>query len=202
MISSDCPATYASRLRKSLTTLPAAAPAGDATAATTSSAGTVSPDQIKCPLRLTAPQAPADVLRSVGKSGAFLAVFVRVFRPGFERLCDMLEAHRQMELVQHIESWTNARRFSQRPRPLGPIAEDRQLGARRCAKAMQHATQLPSVPIDLGWHTAEDDLLAIIIAGLRNEHLEGPHLIAVRQRSRSASRHPYRRRPARGSFAR
>ena len=44
---------------------------------------------------------------------------------------------------------------------------------------MQHAAQLLGLPIGLGWHAAEDDLLAIIIAGLRNEHLEGPHLIAA-----------------------
>jgi hypothetical protein len=44
---------------------------------------------------------------------------------------------------------------------------------------MQHAAQLLGLPIGLGWHTAEDDLLAIIIAGLRNEHLEGPYLIAA-----------------------
>jgi hypothetical protein len=43
MISSACPATYVSRPRKSLTTLPAVARAGDATAPTASSAATVSP---------------------------------------------------------------------------------------------------------------------------------------------------------------
>ena len=81
--------------------------------------------------------------------------------------------------VKHMEGWTNARCFSQRPRPVRAIAEDRQLGARCYAKAMQHAAELLSLPIGLGWHTAEDDLLAIIIAGLRNDHLEGPHLIAA-----------------------
>src|SRR5580704_18823201 len=91
----------------------------------------------------------------------------------------MLDAHRQVEPVKHMESWTNACRLSQRPRPAGAIAEDGRLRARCCAKAMQHAAQLLGLPIGLGWHTAEDDLLAIIIAGLRDEHLEGPYLIAA-----------------------
>lgn len=121
-------------------------------------------DQIECPLLLTVPWVPADVLHSIGEARAFLAVFVPVVWPGFDYLCDMLDGHRQVESVHHMESWTNTRRFSQRPRPLGAIAEDRQLGARCCATAMQHATRLVRRHLGLGWHTAEDDLLAVIIA--------------------------------------
>src|ERR1700724_3166451 len=73
----------------------------------------------------------------------------------------------------------NARPLSQRPRPVGAIAEDGELRARCCAKAMQHAAQLLGLPIGLDRHAAEDDLLTIIVAGLRNEHLEGPYLIAA-----------------------
>ena len=62
---------------------------------------------------------------------------------------------------------------------VGAIAEDGQLRARCCAKATQHAAQLPSLSIGLDWYIAEDHLLAIIIAGLRNEHLEAPYLIAA-----------------------
>src|SRR4051794_21739503 len=90
---------------------------------------------------------------------------------------DMLDAHRQVEPVQHMAGRTNARRLSQRPRPVSAIAEDGELSARCCTKSMQHAAQLLGLPIGLDRHTAEDDLLTIIIAGLRNEHLEGPYLI-------------------------
>ncbi len=44
---------------------------------------------------------------------------------------------------------------------------------------MQYAAQLLGLPIGLDGHTAEDDLLTIIVAGLRHEHLEGPYLIAA-----------------------
>ena len=54
-----------------------------------------------------------------------------------------------------------------------------ELRARRRAKAVQHASQLLGLPIGLDRNTAEDDLLAIIFAGLRNEHLEGSDLIAA-----------------------
>jgi hypothetical protein len=119
------------------------------------------------------------MLHSIGEAGTFLADVIAVARPAFDCLGDMLDAHRQVELVKHMERWTNARRLSQRPRPVGAIAEDGEPCARCCAKAMQHAAQLLGLPIGLGRHTAEDDLLAIIIAGLRNEYLEGPYLIAA-----------------------
>jgi hypothetical protein len=51
-------------------------------------------DQIKCPLHLAVPQAPANVLHSIGETGAFLAIFVRDVRPAFDGLGDMLDAHR------------------------------------------------------------------------------------------------------------
>ncbi len=44
---------------------------------------------------------------------------------------------------------------------------------------MQYATQLLRLPVGLDRHAAEDDLLAIVVAGLRDEHLEGPHLVAA-----------------------
>jgi hypothetical protein len=62
-----------------------------------SSAATVSPIQIECSLHLAVPQAPADVLHSIGEAGAFLAVFVCDVRPAFDCLGDMLDAHRQVE---------------------------------------------------------------------------------------------------------
>jgi hypothetical protein len=44
---------------------------------------------------------------------------------------------------------------------------------------MQRAAQLLGLSISLHRHAAEDDLLAIIVAGLRNQHLNGPYLIAA-----------------------
>lgn len=48
---------------------------------------------------------------------------------------------------------------------------------------MQRAAQLLGLSISLDRHAAEDDLLAIIVAGLRNEHLKGPYLIAAHPRT-------------------
>jgi hypothetical protein len=119
---------------------------GDAPKAMASSAATVSPighsitDQIKCPLYLAAPQALADALHSIGETGPLLTVCVRDLRPTFDRLSDMLDAHRRVEPVKHMTGRTNARRLSQRPRPwpVRAIA----VRARRCARAMQHAARL------------------------------------------------------------
>ena len=61
----------------------------------------------------------------------------------------------------------------------GPIAQDGDLSVWRRAEPMQQAAQLLGLPIGLDRHAAEGDLLAIVVAGLRHEHLEGPHLIAA-----------------------
>jgi hypothetical protein len=68
-------------------------------------------DQIKCTPHLAVPQAPTDVLHSIGEAGAFLAVVVPVARPAFDCLGDMLDAHREMEPVEHVTGWADARRL-------------------------------------------------------------------------------------------
>jgi hypothetical protein len=44
---------------------------------------------------------------------------------------------------------------------------------------MQHAAQLLPLPIRLGGHAGEHDLLSVIVAHLREEDLERTHLIAA-----------------------
>jgi hypothetical protein len=61
-------------------------------------------DEIKRPLTLAVPQAPANVFHGIGEAGAFLAVVVPVVRVAFGCLGDMLDAHRQVEqdLVERV----------------------------------------------------------------------------------------------------
>ena len=97
MISAACPATYVSRPRKSVPTLPAVARAADAHGGGGIERCHGIADQIKCPLHLAVPQAPTDVLHSIGEEGAVLPVSVRNVGPAFDCLRDMLDAHRKME---------------------------------------------------------------------------------------------------------
>lgn len=85
----------------------------------------------------------------------------------------MLNAHCEMEPVEHMTGRTEARRLAKRPRTVGPIAQDRDLGTWRRAKTMQHSAQLLGLPIGLDWHAAEGDLLAVVVTDLRHENLEG-----------------------------
>jgi hypothetical protein len=136
-------------------------------------------DEIERSPHLAVPQAPADVVHCVGEAGAVLSVFIGDVRPVFERLRDVLDAHGEMKPVKHMTGRTDARRLAKRPRPVCPIAQDGDRGAWRPAKTMQNAAQLLSLSIGLDRYAAEDDLLAIVVADLRHEHLESPHLIAA-----------------------
>jgi len=51
----------------------------------------------------------------------------------------------------------------------------------RCAapRRCSHGAQLLLPPISLGRHAAEHDRLAVVVAGLRDEDLEGAHLVAA-----------------------
>jgi polar amino acid transport system substrate-binding protein len=74
---------------------------------------------------------------------------------------------------------TDARCLAQRPRPIGSIAQDGDLRARGRTKAGQHATQLRRLPVSLTRYAAEGNRLALIVAGLGDEDLQGPHLEAA-----------------------
>jgi hypothetical protein len=67
------------------------------------------------------------------------------------------------------------------PSDRGPSAPSLRMvkSVRGVAKAMQRAAELLGLSISLDRHAAEDDLLAIIVAGLRNEHFKGPYLIGA-----------------------
>ena len=124
-------------------------------------------------MHLAVPQAPADVLNSIAKAGAFLAVLIGHVRPAFDGLGDVLNTHRKVKPVKYMMRWTDARLFSQRTWTIGAVAQD---GNRRpwcCSKIMQHATQLLCLPIGLGRHAAEYHLVAVVVADLGDENLEG-----------------------------
>src|SRR5271157_162130 len=95
MISAACPATYVSRPRKSVPTLHAVAPAGDALEAVASSAATVSP--IRSSARCTWPchRRQRTCSTASAKRAPSWRSFVRDVRPAFDWLGNMLDAHRQ-----------------------------------------------------------------------------------------------------------
>ena len=84
-----------------------------------------------------------------------------------------------MKPIQYVMGWTDARRFSQGSRPIGAIAQDGGRRARCRPEVMQHAAQLLCLPIRLGRHTAERDVLAVVVADLSDENLEGTPLVAA-----------------------
>src|ERR1700683_59463 len=84
-----------------------------------------------------------------------------------------------MKPIQYVMGWTDARRLSQGSRPIGAIAQDGSRRARCRPEVMQHAAQLLCLPIRLGRHTAERDVLAVVVADLSDENLEGTPLVAA-----------------------
>ena len=50
-------------------------------------------DQIKGSLHLAVPQAPANMVNNIRKTGAFLAIFGGGVRPALDRLGDVLNTH-------------------------------------------------------------------------------------------------------------
>jgi hypothetical protein len=73
----------------------------------------------------------------------------------------------------------DARRLAERARPVGAVAQDGAGVPWRRAEAEQHAAQLLRLPVGLGRHAAEHDLLAFGGADLGDEDLEGAHPIAA-----------------------
>jgi hypothetical protein len=49
----------------------------------------------------------------------------------------------------------------------------------RQQRGWRHAALLLGLPVGFDWRAGEDDRRAIVVAGLRNKHLEGPYLIAA-----------------------
>jgi hypothetical protein len=84
-----------------------------------------------------------------------------------------------MKPIQHLMGWTDARHLSQGSRPIGAIAQDGGRRARCRPEVMRHAAQLLCLPIRLGRHSAERDVLAVVVADLSDENLEGTPLVAA-----------------------
>ena len=81
--------------------------------------------------------------------------------------------------VEDVLGRANAGGLSQVARSAGAVAEDGHWRRLRRPKVVQHVAQLLHLPIGLGRHAAEHNLLAGVVADLRNEDLEGPHLVAA-----------------------
>ena len=135
-------------------------------------------NKIESPSHLTMPETPMDVLDGIGKASTFLTLGRRVRRPALGGLSDVLDAHREVEPVQDVLGRANAGGLSQVARSAGAVAEDGDRRRRR-PKVVQHVAQLLHLPIGLGRHAAEHNLRAGVVADLRNEDLEGPHLVAA-----------------------
>ena len=142
----------------------------------------ISEIRIKCPLHLaSATRAPADVCStaSAKRAPSWRSSFLLPGQP----LTVWATCWMRIAKWNQSSTWKVGPTLAASPSDCGPSAPSlRMVNSVLMVLrqgAMQHAAQLLGLPIGLGWHTAEDDLLAIIIAGLRNEHLEGHHLIAA-----------------------
>jgi transposase len=113
------------------------------------------------------------------EAGAFVAVLGGGVRPAFDGLGNVLNAHGQVEPIQHVMGRAGARRLAEPPWSLGAIAQDRHRRRRRRAEIKQHAPELLRLVIGFRRHAGEDDVLAVVIADLRHEDLEGTHLVGA-----------------------
>jgi len=126
------------------------------------------------------PQTPTNMLvDNIREAGAFLTIFGSGVRPALDGLGDVLNAHREMKPIQHVTGRADAPRLPQGPRPVGAVTQDSDRRARCRPNVMQHAAQLLCLAISLGGHAAEYDLLAIVVADLSDENLEGPPLVVA-----------------------
>ena len=77
----------------------------------------------------------------------------------------MLDAHGEMEPVQHVAGRADAGRLAEGARPLGAVAQDGDRRSWRRAEAPQHAAQL-LLPVRLGRRAGEHHGLALRAADL------------------------------------
>jgi hypothetical protein len=59
------------------------------------------------------PQTPADPLDGLDEANTSLAIRLRGVGRALCRLSDVLNPHREMELVQHVMGWTRTGRFAE-----------------------------------------------------------------------------------------
>jgi hypothetical protein len=91
----------------------------------------------------------------------------------------MLDAHGEMEPVQHVAGRADARRLAEGARPLGAVAQDGDRRSWRRAEAPQHAAQLLALPVRFRRHAAEHHGFALGAPDLGDDGLEGTHLVAA-----------------------
>jgi hypothetical protein len=91
----------------------------------------------------------------------------------------VVDAHGEVEPVEHVAGRADARRLAEGAWPVGAVAQDGDRRARRRAEAPQHAAQLLVLPVRFRRHAAEHHGLALGAADLGDEGLEGTHLVAA-----------------------
>src|SRR4051812_11111602 len=90
----------------------------------------------------------------------------------------MVNAHRQVKAVEHMAGRTKARGLTDGARAVGTVAQDGDRPRLCRSKVVQHPAQLLRLVVGLVRHAGEDPVFAIVVAGLRDHDLEGPHLTA------------------------
>ena len=84
-----------------------------------------------------------------------------------------------MEPVQHVMGRTDARRLAQGTRSVGAVAQDGDRRRRCRTQVVQHAAQLLCLMVGFRRHAGEDDVIAVVVADLGDEDLEGADLVAA-----------------------
>src|SRR5271165_5521583 len=82
-----------------------------------------------------------------------------------------------MEPVQHVVGRTDARGLAKGARSVGTVAQDGDRRRRCRTQVVQHAAQLLCLVVGLGRHAGEDDVLAVVVAGLRDDRYVSTTLI-------------------------
>jgi hypothetical protein len=123
------------------------------------------------------PQTPANPIDDSNEIRTRLVIVRGDFRPAFGRVINMLNAHRKVEPVKYMMSWARTGRFAKRARTFRLIAENRDRGDGCRTQFMKNAAQLVLLRNRLCGHTAENDLLPVVICDLGERYLERAHLI-------------------------
>lgn len=119
------------------------------------------------------------MFNDVGEVSTFLTLVGRRIRPALDALGNVLDAHGEVEPIQGMADWARARRFAQGTWSHSAVAQDSHWRLRRHPETSQNTAQLVALPVRLGWHAAEHDLLAIVIANVSDKDLERTTLIAA-----------------------
>src|ERR1700709_2561201 len=91
------------------------------------------------------PETPSDPLDRLGEASASPAISLRGVWPVRRRLCDVLDAHREMEPIQYMMGRTGAGSLAERSWTIGTVAQDRNRCRWRRSQSMKHTVHLSSL---------------------------------------------------------